>query len=215
MKNKKLCIVVPYRDRAQHLEQFVPSVTSHLADKEIEFEILIVEQEVGRPFNRAKLLNVGYAHTKGSFDYYVFHDVDMLPVDTDYDYCENPTHLAAKAEQFNYNLPYHTYFGGVTLFDKESFEKINGYANEYWGWGAEDDDVYNRCNQKAVKISRKDCTFRSLAHDRHIVHTEYQRNVAMLQDAMTRIDTDGLNTLNYNLISDKDMGTYKLIKVSI
>jgi hypothetical protein len=213
--NKKLCIVVPYRDRAQHLEQFIPAIVNHLKPKNINYEILIVEQTNEKPFNRAKLLNVGYAHTKGKFDYYVFHDIDMLPIDADYDYCENPTHLATKAEQFNYNLPYHTYFGGVTLFDKKSFVKINGYANEYWGWGAEDDDMFNRCNHRGLVISRKQCSFRSLPHGRNIVEQDYKKNLQTLSDSMTRIDTDGLNSLTYNLISDKDMGMYKLITVSI
>ena len=215
MKNKKLCIVVPYRDRAQHLEQFIPAVTEYLADKDIPYTILIVEQTDGRPFNRAKLLNVGYAHTKGKFDYYVFHDVDMLPIDADYDYCENPTHLAAKAEQFNYNLPYHTYFGGVTLFDKKSFVKTNGYANDYWGWGAEDDDMYNRCNFRGLTILRKPCSFKSLAHNRNIVEQEYNRNVALLGDSMTRIDIDGLSSLHYTKTAETKFDNYTKITVEI
>jgi hypothetical protein len=25
--------------------------------------------------------------------------------------------------------------GGVIIFSKEHFTKVNGYSNEYWGWG--------------------------------------------------------------------------------
>jgi len=32
----------------------------------------------------------------------------------------------------------------VTAFTEESFKKINGYSNEYWGWGGEDDDISHR-----------------------------------------------------------------------
>ena len=41
-------------------------------------------------------------------------------------------------------LPYPWLFGGVTALNSEQFEKINGYPNNYWGWGGEDDDVANR-----------------------------------------------------------------------
>lgn len=41
-------------------------------------------------------------------------------------------------------LPYNQYFGGVSALSKEQFTKINGFPNNYWGWGGEDDDIYNR-----------------------------------------------------------------------
>lgn len=41
-------------------------------------------------------------------------------------------------------LPYNQYFGGVSSMSKEQYLKINGFPNNYWGWGGEDDDIYNR-----------------------------------------------------------------------
>ena len=31
------------------------------------------------------------------------------------------------------------------LFSKEQVEKTNGYSNDYWDWGMEDDDLFWRC----------------------------------------------------------------------
>lgn len=45
---------------------------------------------------------------------------------------------------FSFRLPYAGYFGGVSGLSKKQFLKINGFPNEYWGWGGEDDDIYNR-----------------------------------------------------------------------
>jgi predicted glycosyltransferase involved in capsule biosynthesis len=39
---------------------------------------------------------------------------------------------------------YYNYAGGVVATKKETFMKINGYANSYWGWGNEDDDFSAR-----------------------------------------------------------------------
>lgn len=198
---EKLAIVVPFRNREQHLVKFVPHMEKFLKNEKIPFEILIIEQGDNKEFNRAKLLNVGYAEFP-DFDYYAFHDVDMLPVDSDYSYVDGPTHLASRAEQFDYKLPYDGYFGGVTLFDKESFVKINGYSNEYWGWGAEDDDVLLRCSIMGIGTFRKDCKYRSLSHERKIDSVPYWTNVNRLRSFQSNptpeaISRDGISTLKY------------------
>lgn len=216
-ENKTLCIVVPYRNRKEHLYQFLPHMCKTLDEQKLDYHILIVEQEDGKPFNRAKLLNVGFVHTQEKYDNYCFHDVDMLPLVSDYSYCSVPTHLAAEAEQFGYKLPYNEYFGGVTLFDRESYKKINGYANEYWGWGAEDDDIFKRCAAMGISRRRKNCRFKSLSHDRVINPLEYQKNIELLKSFDSMYDSngfkDGLTTLKYSLLSSETIGekTEKII----
>jgi predicted glycosyltransferase involved in capsule biosynthesis len=216
---KKLCIVVPYRARKKHLKEFAPYMVAYLKSQGIDFTILIVEQEDGKPFNRAKLLNVGFDYTKAEYDYYCFHDVDMLPLESDYSYCTNPTHLAARAEQFNWKLPYDGYFGGVTIFDRESFQTINGYANEYWGWGAEDDDVFARCVHKGIQASRKNCSFRSLHHERKLIKEDYDKNLEKLRNFYRSIENDGINeglsNLEYEVLDTKVYENYTKIKVKI
>ena len=155
----KLGIIVPYRDREQQLKRFVSHIKDYL--KDIEYEIFIIEQSEGKSFNRGKLLNVGYKHAveKGC-DYFVFHDVDMLPEDVDYSYSEKPLHLATHLQEHDYETTFFDYFGGVTMFTKEDFKTINGFSNEYWGWGFEDDDLLVRCIESDldldIEISRED-----------------------------------------------------------
>jgi len=121
--------------------------------KDIEYEIFIIEQSEGKSFNRGKLLNVGYKHAieKGC-DYFVFHDVDMLPEDVDYSYSEKPLHLATHLQEHDYETTFFDYFGGVTMFTKEDFKTINGFSNEYWGWGFEDDDLLVRCIESDLDL---------------------------------------------------------------
>lgn len=217
---KKLAIIVPYRKREAHLKEFIPFIESYLAEEEVPFEILIIEQADGKPFNRAKLLNIGFAESNA--DYFAFHDVDMLPMDSDYSFPDGPTHLASQVEQFGWGLPYDGYFGGVTLFDRENFNKINGFANEYWGWGAEDDDLLHRCLIKGVGIFRKECKYKSLSHERSIESNFYGANLAKLSTFKTSpnpdilIKADGLSTLKYQKISEEILSQKtKLIKVEL
>jgi predicted glycosyltransferase involved in capsule biosynthesis len=205
--DEKLAIVVPYRNRKEHLDKFLPAMESCSFLDGIDYEILIVEQEEGKPFNRGKILNIGAVHSKNSA-YYCFHDVDMLPISSDYSYVSAPTHLASEAEQFGFKLPYNGYFGGVTLFDKHSFNRINGYSNDYWGWGAEDDDVLYRCAIMEVPTYRKDCKYRSLDHTRNIEHVPYMKNIDKFQNfrknpTIQAIMADGITTLKYEKIGDK------------
>jgi glycosyltransferase involved in cell wall biosynthesis len=218
---KKLCIVVPYRDRASHLAEFYPAMVDFLCDQ-VEYDILVVEQTFSKPFNRAKLLNVGFDYTKGSYDYYCFHDVDMIPINSDYSYCSVPTHLASEAEQFGYTLPYNEYFGGVTIFDRESFQKVNGYSNEYWSWGAEDDDMFRRCQRAKIPLNRKKCRYRSLSHERLIDRDLYYKNIQRLENFDStwngKTFTEGLSTLDYSVIREienPDTPKMKIITVEI
>ena len=218
---EKLAVIVPYRNREVHLKEFMPYMEKSLSEEKIPFDIFIIEQYDDKPFNRAKLLNVGFNEAK-EYDYFAFHDVDMLPVDSDYSFPDGPTHLSSEVEQFNWGLPYDGYFGGVTLFDKESFLKINGYSNEYWGWGAEDDDVIHRCMIKNVDTYRKPCRYRSLDHERNIGRLEYHQNLGKLYEFQNSespdaiIQKDGISTLVYEKISVEDLSKKtKLIKVKL
>ena len=153
--NHKLGVIVPYRNRYRHLIHFKEAITTYLDTKGIDYEIIIVEQDDASAFNRGKLLNVGVLKAiRLGCDYVVLHDVDMLPMSVDYSYAPEPTHLITryhKNEQ-HLNIPFEKYFGGVTLFPIEQFEQINGYSNEYWGWGFEDDDLFHRVLKGSLPV---------------------------------------------------------------
>ena len=148
MTKHKLGIVVPYRNRYAQLYEFKQSIKEYLRKTEIDFKVIVVEQDDAKLFNRGKLLNIGFLEAKKlKCDYVCFHDVDMLPSKADYSYSNVPIHMATTlVSSDNTNKPiFDQYFGGVTLFPVELFEKINGYSNNYWGWGFEDDDLLWRC----------------------------------------------------------------------
>ncbi|XP_023571854.1 beta-1,4-galactosyltransferase 1 [Octodon degus] len=104
-------------------------------------------------FNRAKLLNIGFQEALKDYNYncFVFSDVDLIPMDDHNAYrCfSQPRHISVAMDKFGFSLPYVQYFGGVSALSKRQFLTINGFPNNYWGWGGEDDDIFNRFSRIA------------------------------------------------------------------
>jgi hypothetical protein len=149
----KLGVIVPYRKRPGHLRKFQQSIESYLKDQ--DYELIVVEQNDDLPFNRGKLLNIGFQQAiRKQCDYVVFHDVDMLPINVDYSYSDVPIHLANGFTNSDREI-FDTYFGGVTMFPIDLFKKVNGYSNEYWGWGFEDDDLLMRLTEQNILTDYK------------------------------------------------------------
>lgn len=153
---KRLGIIIPYRNRYDQLSTFKSAICEYLDDTDIDYKIIIVEQDDEKLFNRGKLLNIGFAKAKKlRCNYVIFHDIDMLPDEVDYSYSPIPLHLATNevSEQGELTPVFEEYFGGVTLFPVEMFESINGYSNDYWGWGFEDDDLLHRCKLAHIPLN--------------------------------------------------------------
>lgn len=146
--DNKLGVIVPYRNRYEHLLLFKAAITDYLKSKDILFELIIVEQDDAKLFNRGKLLNIGFEEAKKlKCTYVVFHDIDMLPLEVDYSFSKIPLLLATQKISFD------EFFSSVILFPIEYFEKINGYSNTYWGWGFEDDDLFYRCKLNNIPLN--------------------------------------------------------------
>jgi hypothetical protein len=153
----KLGVIVPFRNRHEHLHEFLNCISGYLISNNFHYEIIVVHQDNGKLFNRGMLLNIGFVEAeKRRCDYVIFHDVDMLPIDVDYSYSDKPLHLSTNFEieaGEKERTIFDTYFGGVTMFPTEIFRKINGYSNKYWGWGYEDDDLLLRCKYNSVDLN--------------------------------------------------------------
>lgn len=156
----RLGIIVPYRNRPEHLKEFKKNITRYFRrNPEIDYRIIIVQQDNAKLFNRGMLLNIGFTYAKKQrCNYVVFHDVDMLPIYADYTPTNHPIHLATNFEFENREdnrTIFDQYFGGVTMFPSDDFEKIDGYSNKYWGWGYEDDDLFLRCKIHNIPLDKK------------------------------------------------------------
>ena len=149
----KLGVCVPYRNREAHLHEFVPKVGKYLKNQGIDFQMYFCHQVDDKLFNRGATKNIAAKHAfEEGCDYIVWHDIDMIPEKgTDYSFPDKyPVHIATEISQMDYRLKYHEYFGGAVLFSKEQVERTNGYSNDYWDWGMEDDDLFWRCHLEGL-----------------------------------------------------------------
>jgi predicted glycosyltransferase involved in capsule biosynthesis len=155
-----LSVIVPYRDRAEHLAAFKPAVYNYLKENlDCEFEIMIIEQAGNDPFNRAKLLNIGASKCGIMTDYLCFHDVDHIPIKVDYCYKgEMPVQLVSSTIQID------NYLGGVTLFSVSTFNRIGGFSNHFWGWGGEDNEICFRIFEKGIGVVNRFGEWKILDH---------------------------------------------------
>jgi len=152
-KNIKTAIIVPYRDnkiqnRKDQLDTFIKFWTSKKTLlKDYTYKIFIIEQTNNNDkFNRGQLCNLGVLLAeKEGYNNIIFHDVDLIPSDDLLPYyfytSDIPIHIGNKGKKYSH----YTYFGGVTAFSIKLLKKINGFPNQLWGWGGEDDIIYDRC----------------------------------------------------------------------
>tara|TARA_R110001592_G_scaffold213913_1_gene466759 strand:+ start:868 stop:1539 length:672 start_codon:yes stop_codon:yes gene_type:complete len=221
----KLAIIVPFRDRYDHLKKFIPHMESFFDQKKINVNIFVVEQVDDKPFNRAKLLNIGFAEIKDDHDYFCFHDVDLLPVnnDCDYSYIQGVCKLSYYVSQFNFQPRPTDELGGVTMFDKDSYIEVNGYSNDYWGWGVEDNDLGERCKRKQIPFSLREGRYLSLPHKPNgdtmgtTPSAQTNKNRKYFSETMksNNFFQSGLSSLDYRKVNEEKNKFYTKIMVEL
>ncbi|CAC5410841.1 Beta-1,4-galactosyltransferase 6,Beta-1,4-galactosyltransferase 5 [Mytilus coruscus] len=173
---QKTAVVVPIRDREPQLRIFLNNFIPRIYRQQLEFTIYVVEQTPGNLFNKGMLINTGFieAMKDMKYDCIVIHDVDVLAEDDRILYTcgDNPAQLSTKIQKYGYRIPYERSFGGIVIFSTEQFEAINGYPNQFFGWGGEDDEVSSRVRRVHYKLSRP---FHQYGHCGSVQHQKATR----------------------------------------
>ncbi|KAH9489188.1 Beta-1,4-galactosyltransferase 2 [Bulinus truncatus] len=114
-------------------------------------------------------------------------------------------------------LFYESHFGGVVAYSRDQFLELNGYSNLYFGWGSEDDDMYNRVCNKGYSIVRYNETiarYDMIKHDRDIGNQENPLRHNLMKVSSMRQDVDGVNTVKYKVLDMQTEQLYTWIKVT-
>lgn len=203
----KYNFIIPYRNRKEHLDEFIKRFTDYLKDKDVDVQFYILHQINPGEFNRGALNNIGFlefckTRPDGLF---IFHDVDTYPTywgSIIYDTCPGKIRHAFGIKSEN--------IGGICCFWKNEFEKVNGFPN-YWGWGIEDVTLMYRVKKHNIIIDEsnivdlndsKRCFFPK--HNKNLEKEELcaKKNIELHhKEINTGNVVNGLSNLEYEVLS--------------
>lgn len=147
--NKKIAIILPYREQTeQNRSQQLDIITKHYNNlNNPNIDLYIIEQGNDRPFNRGILLNIGHdiISKKNTYNNEIHHDIDMLPNTDLIKYFFSDNVISAHPEAF-----YKNFLGAIVVIPLDIMNKVNGYTNNMYGWGSEDDNLYQRLKHNNI-----------------------------------------------------------------
>ena len=163
--------IIPYRNRPKEKEMLSTffkklKIDRKWSDSEVDF--IYINQTDKRLFNRGAMKNIGFLYIKNEFpnNYkditLIFHDVDFYPDST------SLLPYNAKKGEVEHYYGFDFTLGGIFSINADDFEKTGGFPN-YWGWGFEDNLIYERCKSKKIKVNRDN--FYKI-YDKHFIYLD-------------------------------------------
>lgn len=221
---KKTYIVLPFKDKngkyKTALNSFIDTFFNYVETQLSNFEIIIVEQLDGSIntnlphrysslarhkdeefFNLGRTINIGFDIIKNNNDVkdddiLFFHPVDLLPKNVNYNIINTTKFFESIHPSENY---YHYKLIGFKISD---FETVNGFSNEYWGWGLEDDDMIHRLKFCDITCDMIGYDYERLCVDGNDDAPLFNQNFDILNEFKNSRNcyNSGLNTLNYEIV---------------
>ncbi len=230
----------PVEDRTAQLDRFIKHFKQLCPQFPNNYFILVSEQELPKKyFNRGQICNIGIRYFKsnvGTPSVLIIHDVDILPNQNMFkkynlvskSYCLMPIQSDTYNTTYSYKL---TTGSAVFLTTIDTYTRCNGYPNNYWGWGGEDNalDIRYRANKIKLKYNNDP------VDDFESIDTQRTTNAAKMaflrknkiRNMMTRELLAGekktwrrngyaqLDDLNYHIIYEdiEEHGNLKIVRI--
>ena len=225
-KESRIAIIVPYRNnkyqsRDKQLAIFIEYYNSFIPN----MDIFVIEQsDDGKKFNKGAILNIAFKIiTKNhKYDMYIFHDVDLISppeFKNIYSYVSDiPIHIASLWKE---KYKFGEFFGGIISYTEKIYNKINGFPTKFYGWGGEDDAVYNRLVLNDIPIYKLKSTQNlEIKEISHVGTSEFEeltnknKKFNILND-LKYWRNDGLNTVKYKILDEMELGYKNVYKYRV
>ena len=137
-------IIIPVRNRDINKNQYIESFASTG-----DFKLFFIHQKNELAFNRGILKNIGFLESRkiNPCEFLFFNDVDNIPQ-------KLGVKLLANKNEIKHLYGHDFSLGGIFSTDYETFEKTQGFPNDYWGWGVEDVTFQFRAMRNKIKIDK-------------------------------------------------------------
>jgi hypothetical protein len=189
--------------RKQQITTMMDNIKSYFAKYNLDYRIVIIEQNDDNRFNRGLLLNAAFIESQKL----EFNKPKYIHFNVDYQFDLDrlfPTEITTFTTGFlDLHRPPFPVLGAACIFDATSYIQINGFPNDIHGWGADDWAIYNRINSQNITIFTPEKLFNS----GFIIETNQPPNITdtsqvdknMQLARRNDIDTNGLNTCVYTI----------------
>ncbi len=196
--------VVPYRHRPDNLTEFLHKFPVFLDSQDYidGYSVSIIEQDDSNRFNLGALINIGFINLTKIEDFsehfFVFHPVDCYPTESlSYEVKDFPVIMYCDPKC-------HWGYPKAVGFRVPEFLKVNGYSNQFWAWGGEDEEMYHRLRLLGIPFENRQCNFEM----KETIHppgfadkSNIPRNTELPLEFLNHknIFYSGLNTLDFRI----------------
>lgn len=222
--NDKIAIIVVYRNNSDNSRLYQKRLYLFWMNKMLSqicnYDIILVEQSNKYLFNIGKLKNIGFdflnKHSKIIYSNYIFSDIDTIPDSNLIEYFFKPTDslnsLAIKGTRYEANdINKRPFAGALISCNKNIFEELNGFPNNFYGWQGEDENllirlyainkpIYNATNGKIIDIEEIDGFKKNISTKLKELDDEREKNIWEKNINWNNFKQNGLSNLNYSVL---------------
>jgi hypothetical protein len=199
-------ILVSYRARGvqefrrKQLMEALNNFRRFFEDRNVEYKIVVIEQNNDNKFNRGLLLNAAFLESEKLFTFpkkYIHMNADYT-FNLSNDFPEDFFNVNGFLDLYRSQWPV---LGAACVFDPDSYKEINGFPNDLQGWGGDDWAIYNRIMTRKINLFTNKLFNSGFIIDHHVHFmndiTNNDKNIELAN--RNDIENNGLTTLEYKV----------------